>query len=80
MNRLNDEQRQHWEDQGYLHLKNIVPRDEIATCLNTVDQLLEQHEHDNPATIAEYLNTIRSLDSVSGVYFAKLGIDIHRQQ
>jgi hypothetical protein len=49
MNRLNDEQRQHWEDQGYLHLKNIVPREEISTCLSAVDQLLEQHEHDNPA-------------------------------
>jgi hypothetical protein len=48
MNRLNDEQLQHWEDQGYLHLKNIVPRDEIATCLNAVDQLLEQHKRDNP--------------------------------
>jgi hypothetical protein len=57
-------------------LNQAITLDEL---LNASRNLLTTEE-DYHATIAEYLNTIRSLDSVCGVYFAKLGIDIHSQQ
>lgn len=58
------------------YLGQAITLDEL---LNASRNLLAA-EGDYHAAIAEYLNTIRSLDSVCGVYFAKLGIRIHSPQ
>ena len=44
--------------------------------LNASRNLLRA-EGDYHRTVAEYLRTIRSLDSLCGVYFAKLGLEIN---
>lgn len=47
MNRLSKSMRQQWQEQGYLHLKNVIPRDEIAGYLEAADEVIEQYEADN---------------------------------
>jgi outer membrane protein TolC len=56
--------------QGYLDHSLSV--DELLTSSRN----LLRTEADYHATVAEYLRTIRSLDSLCGVYFVKLGIEI----
>ena len=48
MNRLSKPMRQQWQEQGYLHLKNVIPRDEVAGYLEAADEVIEQYETDNP--------------------------------
>ena len=37
MNRLTESMREQWVEDGYLHLKNVVGKDEVATCLAAAD-------------------------------------------
>lgn len=55
------------------YLDRTLSLDELLTASRN----LIRAEEDYHAAIAEYLGTIRSLDSLCGVYFAKLGIEIH---
>ena len=48
MNRLSKSMRQQWQEQGYLHLKNVIPRDEVVGYLEAADEVIERHEADNP--------------------------------
>ena len=48
MNRLSKSMQQQWQKQGYLHLKNVIPRDEVAAYLEAADEVIEQYEADNP--------------------------------
>lgn len=54
------------------YLDHAISLDEL---LNASRNLLRA-EGDYHATVAEYLRTIRSLDSLCGVYFAKRGLEI----
>jgi outer membrane protein TolC len=55
------------------YLDHTLSLDEL---LNASRNLLRA-EGDYHRTVAEYLRTIRSLDSLCGVYFAKLGLEIN---
>jgi outer membrane protein TolC len=55
------------------YLDHTLSLDEL---LNASRNLLRA-EGDYNRTVAEYLRTIRSLDSLCGVYFAKLGLEIN---
>ena len=48
MNRLSESMRCQWQEQGYLHLKNAIPQDEVAGYLQAVDEVIEQYETENP--------------------------------
>ena len=48
MNRLSRSMRRQWQEQGYLHLKNAIPQDEVASYLDAVDKVIERYEFDNP--------------------------------
>ena len=43
--------RTQWQDEGYLHIKNAIPRDEVSECLEAADSLIAEHEHQNPKTL-----------------------------
>jgi len=48
MNRLSKSMRQQWQEQGYLHLKNVLSKEEAATCLEAADTVIERFEDENP--------------------------------
>ena len=63
MERLTKSMRQHWQEQGYLHLKNAIPRDEISGYLKAADDLIAQQE----STTGSYV--------ISQVLFRTPGLD-----
>ena len=44
MNRLTTEMRRQWEDDGYLHLKHIIPSDEVAEYLDAANETITKYE------------------------------------
>jgi hypothetical protein len=48
MDRLSESMRQQWQEQGYLHLKNAIPKDEITRYLAAADKLVARHETEKP--------------------------------
>ena len=48
MNRLNTSMRQQWQEWGYLHLKNVIPPDEVTGYLQVADEVIAQYEANHP--------------------------------
>jgi len=48
MNRLTKAMRQRWQEQGYLHLKNVISQTEVVGYREAVDEVIGQYEADNP--------------------------------
>ena len=48
MERLSKSMRQHWQEQGYLHLKNVIPKEEAAGYLDAAIEVIERYERENP--------------------------------
>lgn len=48
MNRLTESMREQWVEDGYLHLKNVVGKDEVATCLAAAGEVIARYEKDRP--------------------------------
>ena len=47
---LTEEQRKHWDEQGYLIVKQVLSPDEVRTLLESVDSVIEGYvrETDGP--------------------------------
>ena len=68
VNRLTNSQRQQWVEEGYLHLKNIIPRDEAAEYLDAANECIERYEKENPAVREKGVYTIiQSLERTSRI-------------
>ena len=48
MNRLSKSMRQQWMEQGYLHVKNAISREEAAGCLEAANEVIERFEAEHP--------------------------------
>jgi hypothetical protein len=48
MNRLSKSMRQQWMEQGYLHVKNAISREEAARCLEAANEVIERFEVEHP--------------------------------
>ena len=48
MDRLSKSMRQQWQEKGYLHLKNVIPKDEAAGYLEAANEVIEKYEVENP--------------------------------
>jgi hypothetical protein len=48
MSQLSKSMRQQWQEQGYLHLKNVIPKDEAAGYLDAANKVIAQYEAENP--------------------------------
>ena len=40
MNHVSKSMRQQWQEQGYLHLKNVIPKDEAAGYLDAANEVI----------------------------------------
>ena len=58
MERLSKSMRQQWQEQGYLHLKNVIPKDEAAGYLEAANEVIERYEAENPKVRAKGVYTI----------------------
>ena len=51
MNRLTESMHKQWQDEGYLHVKGAIPRDEVSGYLEAADALIVKHEQENPSAL-----------------------------
>jgi hypothetical protein len=81
MERLTKSMRQHWQEQGYLHLKDAIPRDEISGYLKAADDLIAQQESTTGSyVISQVLFRTPGLDGLidlMGPYLTVLGSEIY---
>ncbi len=58
--------RQHWQEKGYLHLKNVIPREEAKTYLQAANEVIEVYENEHPRkgvyTIIQTLERTAKID------------------
>jgi hypothetical protein len=45
---LSQAMRRQWQDQGFLHLRNVIPREEIVGYRDEADEVIRQHESEEP--------------------------------
>ncbi len=68
VNRLTKSQRQHWQEQGYLHLKQILPRTEAQGYLEAANTVIERYEKETPDIRQKGVYTIiRTLERTAGL-------------
>ena len=68
MNRLTKTMRQQWHEQGYLHLKNVIPKAEAAAYLHAANDVIAQYEAENPDVREKGVYTIiQTLFRTSGI-------------
>ena len=64
---LSDSMRQHWDEKGYLVLKQAIPREETAAYLDEADRVVETYTKSDPARYSRGAYTIvRTLERTSG--------------
>ena len=67
-NRLTKLQHQQWVEDGYLHLKNIIPREEAAAYLDAGNEVIEPYEKENPRVRENgYYTIIQTLERTSRI-------------
>ena len=65
---LSDSMRQHWDEKGYLVLKQAIPREEIAAYLDEADRVFETYTKSDPARYSRGAYTIlRTLERTFGL-------------
>ena len=65
---LSDSMRQHWDEKGYLVLKQAIPREETAAYLDEADRVVETYTKSDPARYSRGAYTIvRTLERTSGL-------------
>ncbi|HIC00605.1 MAG: phytanoyl-CoA dioxygenase family protein [Candidatus Poribacteria bacterium] len=71
MNRLSKSMRQKWQDQGYLHLKNVISKDEAAGYLDAANEVIEGYEAENPKVrkggVYTIIQTLFRTDGIDGL-------------
>ena len=68
MNNLSKSMRQQWQEQGYLHLKNVIPKDEAAGYLDAANEVIAQYEAKYPKVREKGVYTIiQTLFRTSGI-------------
>ncbi|MFT5369864.1 MAG: hypothetical protein ACI8V2_004842 [Candidatus Latescibacterota bacterium] len=68
MNRLTKSMEQQWMDNGYLHLKNVIPKDEAAGCLEAANEVIARYEKDKPQVRDKGVYTIiQALEHTGGI-------------
>jgi len=58
MNHLSKSMRQQWQEQGYLHLKNVIPKDEAAEYLDAANEVIAKYEAKYPQVLEKGVYTI----------------------
>ena len=58
MNQLSKSMRQQWQEQGYLHLKNVIPKDEAAGYLDAANEVIAKYEAKYPEVREKGVYTI----------------------
>ena len=58
MNHLSKSMRQQWQEQGYLHLKNVIPKDEAAEYLDAANEVIAEYEAKYPEVREKGVYTI----------------------
>ena len=58
MNHVSKSMRQQWQEQGYLHLKNVIPKDEAAEYLDAANDVIAQYEAKYPEVLEKGVYTI----------------------
>ena len=65
-NRLTKWQHQQWVEDGYLHLKNIIPREEAAAYLDAANEVIDPYEKEKPRICEKgYYTIIQILERTS---------------
>ena len=60
--------REHWDEMGYLVLKQAIPREEAAAYLDSADRVVEEYAKSDPAKYSHGAYTIiRTLERTSGL-------------
>jgi hypothetical protein len=68
MNRLTKTMRQQWMEEGYLHIKNVIPRDEAAGYLDVANDVIKCYEENNPKVRDKGVYTIiQAIEHTAGL-------------
>ncbi|MGA1195320.1 MAG: phytanoyl-CoA dioxygenase family protein [Candidatus Latescibacterota bacterium] len=68
MNRLTKSMQKQWMDDGYLHLKQVIPKAEVASCLAAANEVIARYEKDKPQVREKGVYTIiQALEHTSGI-------------
>ena len=60
-NRLTKWQHQQWVEDGYLHLKNIIPREEATAYLDAANEVIDPYEKEKPRICEKGYYTITQI-------------------
>ena len=67
-NRLTKLQHQQWVEDGYLHLKNIIPKEEAAVYLDAANEVIGPYEKENPRICEKgYYTIVQTLECTSRI-------------
>ncbi len=71
MNRLSKSMRQQWQEQGYLHIKNAIPKGEAAGYLASANDAIARYEAENPHArekgVYTIIQTLFRTDGIDGL-------------